>query len=282
MFGLLVIVQPSPHNPPTMDALHAIWLALLQGLTEFLPISSSAHLILVPRLFGWTDQGLAFDVAVHVGTLTAVVVYFRVEVIRLFSAWLRSCLTRQLDTDARLAWLVLLGTVPVVLAGLLLHDFVETTLRSPLVIAAATVVFGVLLGVADSAGKQLRDEGSLRFTDVLVIGLLQALALLPGTSRSGITMTAGLLLGLTRTASARFSFLLSIPVIALAGVYETGKLIEQAAPVDWQALLIGIAVSGVSAWLCIRVFLALIERVGMWPFVVYRLLLGAALFWLYL
>jgi len=265
-----------------MDTLHAIWLALLQGLTEFLPISSSAHLILLPRLFDWTDQGLAFDVAVHVGTLAAVVGYFRAEVVRLFGAWLRSCMTRQFDTDARLAWLVLLGTVPVVVAGLLLHDFIETALRSPLVIAAATVVFGILLGIADRSGSRQRDEGSLRVTDVLVIGLMQALALVPGTSRSGITMTAGLLLGLTRTASARFSFLLSIPVIAMAGVYETGKLVEQAAPVDWQALLTGVAVSGISAWLCIRVFLGLIERTGMWPFVAYRLLLGAVLFWMFL
>jgi len=143
-------------------------------------------------------------------------------------------------------------------------------------------VFGLLLGWADRAGRQQRDEHTLRLADVLVIGLLQAVALIPGTSRSGITMTAGLMLGLTRTACARFSFLLSIPVIAMAGVYETGKLIEQAAPVDWRALIIGIVVSGVSAWLCIRVFLGLIERIGMWPFVVYRLLLGAVLFLLFL
>ncbi len=265
-----------------MDTLHAIWLALLQGLTEFLPISSSAHLILLPRIFEWTDQGLAFDVAVHVGTLAAVVLYFREEVLRLSASWLRSCATRRLDSDARLAWLVLLGTVPVVLAGLLLHGVIETTLRSPLVIAAATIFFGVVLGVADRFGVQHRDEGSLRFADVLIIGLMQALALIPGTSRSGITMTAGLMLGLTRTAAARFSFLLSIPVIAMAGVYETGKLVEQSAPVDWQALAAGVVVSGISAWLCIRVFLGLIERVGMWPFVAYRLVLGAVLFWLFL
>jgi len=265
-----------------MDTLHAVWLALLQGLTEFLPISSSAHLILLPRLLGWPDQGLAFDVAVHVGTLAAVVTCFRVEVVRLFSAWLRSCATRRLDADARLAWLVLLGTVPVVVCGLLFHDVVETGLRSPLVIASTTIIFGILLGVSDQSGHQQRDETSLRFSDVAVIGLMQAVALIPGTSRSGITMTAGLMLGLTRTAAARFSFLLSIPVIAMAGVYEAGKLVEQAAPVDWRALLIGIAVSGVSAWLCIRVFLSLIERVGMWPFVAYRLVLGAVLFWLFL
>lgn len=265
-----------------MDNLHAIWLALLQGLTEFLPISSSAHLILMPRLLGWADQGLAFDVAVHVGTLAAVVTYFRADVRRLFAAWLRSCATRRVDSDARLAWFVLLGTVPVVVFGLLLHDFIETVLRSPLVIAVATIGFGVLLWVADYYGRQSRNEMSLRLTDIIFIGLAQALALVPGTSRSGITMTAGLALGLSRTAAARFSFLLSIPVIAMAGVYETGKLVQQSAPVDWGAISLGAVVSAVSAWLCIHFFLQLIERIGMWPFVAYRLLLGAVLLWMFL
>ncbi len=264
-----------------MDKLQAIWLALLQGLTEFLPISSSAHLILMPRLLDWADQGLAFDVAVHVGTLTAVLAYFRADVSRLFAAWLRSLATRRVDSDARLAWFVLLGTLPVVVFGLLLHDFIETALRSPRVIAVATIGFGLLLWVADWRGMQRRDEHSLRVPDILVIGLAQALALIPGTSRSGITMTAGLALGLTRTAAARFSFLLSIPVIAMAGVYETGKLVQQAAAVDWGALLLGIAVSAVSAWLCIHFFLKLIERIGMLPFVIYRMLLGAVLLWMF-
>jgi len=265
-----------------MDALHAIYLALLQGLTEFLPISSSAHLILLPRLLGWTDQGLAFDVSVHVGTLAAVLVYFRVEVRHLLSAWFRSLNTRRPDADARLAWFVLLGTVPAAVLGLLLHDVVETLLRSPLVIAAATIGFGVLLGVADWRGRQLRDEHTLVVADVILIGLAQALALIPGTSRSGITMTAALALGMTRSASARFSFLLSIPLIVLAGGYEAFTLLEQAGPVDWQAMLLGAGVSAVSAWLCIHFFLKLIERIGMMPFVAYRLLLGAVLCWMYL
>ncbi len=265
-----------------MDTLHAIYLALLQGLTEFLPISSSAHLILLPRLLGWVDQGLAFDVAVHVGTLAAVLVYFRVEVLHLVSAGLRSLVTRKPDDDARLAWFVLLGTVPVALLGLLLHDVVETLLRSPLVIAATTIGFGVLLGLADWRGRLQRNEHDLHLADVIVIGLAQALALVPGTSRSGITMTAGLALGLTRSAAARFSFLLSIPVIMMAGGYESLKLLEQAAAVDWHAMLVGAGVSALSAWVCIHFFLKLIERIGMWPFVIYRLLLGALLLWMYL
>ena len=264
-----------------MDTLQTVLLALLQGLTEFLPISSSAHLILLPRLLGWGDQGLAFDVAVHVGTLLAVVLYFRHDVQRLFAAWLQSCLERRMSADARLAWLVLLGTVPVAVAGLLLHDVIETYLRSPLVIALATIGFGVLLGLADWRGRQFRSEITLTVPDVIWIGLAQVLALVPGTSRSGITMTAALALGLTRSAAARFSFLLSIPVILLAGGVESLKLVQQLEPVAWGSILLGTAVAAVSAYLCIHFFMRLIERVGMLPFVIYRLLLGAFLLMLF-
>ncbi|MDH3527087.1 MAG: undecaprenyl-diphosphate phosphatase [Gammaproteobacteria bacterium] len=264
-----------------MDNLQAIILALLQGLTEFLPISSSAHLILMPTLFGWEDQGLAFDVAVHVGTLLAVVAYFRHDLVRLLGAWLGSLTGKGITTEARLAWLVLLGTLPVVLGGLLLHDLIETSLRSPLVIAVTTIVFALLLGWADRYSRHLRDEYTLGLKEVLIIGMAQALALVPGTSRSGITMTAGLALGLTRSAAARFSFLLSIPVIALAGGYEARKLLQLSEPVAWDALLLGTAVAGISAFLCIHFFLRLIERIGMLPFVIYRLLLGVVLFWMF-
>jgi len=264
-----------------MDAIHTLMLALLQGLTEFLPISSSAHLILMPRLLGWPDQGLAFDVAVHVGTLAAVVAYFRHDIIRLLLAWLQSCVRRQMTGDARLAWFVLLGTLPAALAGLLLHDVIETWLRSPLVIALATIGFGLLLWAADRFGSQQRSETGLQLMDVVWIGLAQAVALIPGTSRSGITMTAGLALGLTRSAAARFSFLLSVPVIILAGGYEGLQLLQQAEPVAWDTLMLGTGVAAVSAYLCIHFFLRLIERIGMLPFVIYRLLLGCALLWLF-
>lgn len=264
-----------------MDKLHAVWLALLQGLTEFLPISSSAHLILVPKLLGWTDQGLAFDVSVHVGTLLAVVIYFRADVMRLLHAWWRSVMRREHTVDARLAWYLLLGTVPVAVAGLLLHDIVETQLRSPYVIALATIGFGILLWIADLRGRQTRTEQEMSLVDVLWIGFAQALALVPGTSRSGITITAGLALGLTRTAAARFSFLLSIPVILMAGDYEALKLAHQAGSVPWGAILLGTVVAAISAWLSIMLFLRLIERIGMLPFVIYRLLLGCLLLWMY-
>jgi len=260
-----------------MDTLQTIWLALLQGLTEFLPVSSSAHLILLPRLLGWQDQGLAFDVAVHVGTLLAVLAYFREDVRRLLAAWFTSVVRQEMTADARLAWLVLAGTVPVALAGLLLSDVIETYLRSPLVIALATIGFGVLLGLADWRGRQVRHVDSLTITDVLWIGLAQALALIPGASRSGITMTAALALGLTRSAAARFSFLLSIPVILLAGGYESLQLAQQPGQVDWGSIMLGTAVAAISAYLCIHFFMQLIERVGMLPFVLYRLLLGVFL-----
>ena len=269
-----------------MDTPHIVWLALVQGLTEFLPVSSSAHLILVPRLLGWPDQGLAFDVAVHLGTLIAVLAYFRGDVATLFLAWSRSLVAgpdgRVVSAEARLAWGVILGTVPAGLVGLAFKDVIEVHLRSPLVIAATTIVFGLVLWYADRRARLARDELSLGWGDFLVIGCAQALALVPGTSRSGITITAGLLLGLSREAAARYSFLLSIPIIVLSGLGVTKDLLESTAPVDWTALALGTLVAAVAAYACIRLFLAFINRIGMGPFVLYRLALGALLLWVFL
>lgn len=260
-----------------MDPLQLVVLALVQGITEFLPISSSAHLILVPVLTGWRDQGLAFDIAVHVGTLLAVLVHFRTEVARMIAGGLRPLRGRRLDAEGRLGWLVVLATIPVGLAGLAFKDVVETVLRSPVVIAWATIGFGVLLWLADRHGRRIHDEHRLGWRDALLIGVAQALALIPGTSRSGVTMTAGLALGLDRVAAARFSFLLSLPVIALSGGLQVFELIATGGTVNWGVLLAGTALAGVSAWLCIRLFLAWIARIGMTPFVIYRLALGGVL-----
>ena len=265
-----------------MELLQIILLALLQGFTEFLPISSSAHLILFPKLSGFADQGLAFDVAVHVGTLAAVVWYFRRELKTMTRDWFASIAQRKRVGDSNLMWAVGFGTIPVGLAGLLFKDVIETSLREPLVIAITTVLFGLLLWWADSQGKRARDEHSIGWREVVVIGVAQAIALIPGTSRSGITMTAGLMMGLTRAAAARFSFLLSIPVILLAGGLHTLELVKSESLVDWNALLFGTAISALSAYLCIHFFLKLLERIGMFPFVVYRLLLGAVLLAIYL
>ena len=264
-----------------MDWLQTILLAALQGLTEFLPISSSAHLILLPRLVGWEDQGLAFDVAVHVGSLAAVVCYFRHQLYKLCDAWWAQVTRGQGSADARLAWAVVIATLPVMVIGAAINGGVEVLLRDPMVIAAATLLFGILLWIADRHARRVRDEYTLSWRDIVIVGCAQALALIPGTSRSGITMTAALALGLTRNAAARFSFLLSIPVILLAGVLKTVELLAAPETAPWLQILVGAAVSGITAFACIHFFLKLIERVGMTPFVVYRIVLALLLIYLY-
>jgi len=267
-----------------MTTVEILILAIMQGLTEFLPISSSAHLILPSAIFGWKDQGLAFDVAVHVGTLLAVLLYFRKEVGCMAVAWVGSIKGERDNFDGKLAWWIIFATIPAGLFGLLGKDFIEENLRSALVIAATTLLFGVLLGFADiKAGKRTAEENvdieKLGFKGAMLIGLAQAVALIPGTSRSGITMTIGLMLGLSRDNAARFSFLLSIPAIAMAGSYLTLKLILSTEGVDWQAIGLGSVISFVSAYACIHYFLILLEKLGMMPFVIYRMVLGFGLLW---
>lgn len=269
-----------------MDWIQVVILAVLQGLTEFLPVSSAAHLLLVPLVTGWEDQGLAFDVAVHLGSLIAVLTYFRREIGAMFMDWSRSVVTRRLNANARLAWAVILGTIPVGLAGLLSRDWLSETFREPavggVVMGLTLIGFGVLLGWADWRHRGERGEYGLNWKDVLVIGCAQALALIPGTSRSGITITAGLLMGLGREGAARFSFLLSIPVIVLAGGLQLFELLGSGEAVDWAAMALGTALAAVSAYACIHYFLAFIRRIGMQPFVAYRLVLGAVLLLLFL
>jgi undecaprenyl-diphosphatase len=263
--------------PAEPSLLQVIVLAVVQGITEFLPISSSAHLILVPELLGWPDQGLAFDVAMHVVTLAAVLWYFRKNLWPLTRDFGLSLRGQGLTPNGRLAWAVLLGTIPAAIAGLLFNDVVETTLRSPKVIAATTIGYGLLLLLADRMGRQERDELSFRWRDAALIGAAQVLALVPGTSRSGITMTAALMAGLSRAGAARFSFLLSIPINALAGGYEVLKLVQAGAPAQLDKALLAAAVAAVSGYLAIAFLLRLLQNRGMTPFVVYRLLLGAYL-----
>ncbi len=259
-----------------------ITLAIVQGLTEFLPISSSAHLILVPLLTGWPDQGIAFDVAVHVGTLIAVCAYFRKEIARLLFGFWRSLVGRPSRVYSLLAWQLIIASIPIALIGFLFHDFIATTLRSPLVIACSTIGFGILLLASDTLRVHRKKFSQLKWRDALIIGLAQTLALIPGTSRSGITLTAGLSLGFNRKCAAKFSFLLSIPVILLAGTYEGIKIIRSPDMVNWMLLFIGIGFAAISAYGCIHLFFRLIRKLGMLPFVCYRLLLGTFLllmFW---
>ncbi len=260
-----------------MDNIQTTILALLQGLTEFLPISSSAHLILPSQILGWSDQGLAFDVAVHVGTLTAVVLYFRQDLCEMGRAWIKSVRGEPASAQSRMAWFVLLATLPAVAAGYLVNGVLEESLRDTRVIAWATLLFGFCLYFVDRWGSQKREMGQLGIRDALLIGVSQALALIPGTSRSGITITCALALGFTRTAAARFSFLLSVPIISAAGLLKFIELIKLGESVDWHSIVLGIAVSFISAFLCIGWFLRIIERIGLLPFVLYRLTLGVIL-----
>ncbi|MGI9311434.1 MAG: undecaprenyl-diphosphate phosphatase [bacterium] len=257
------------------EYLQAFFLALLQGLTEFLPISSSGHLALAPRLFGWADQGLAFDVAAHVGTLIAVVVYFRAEVRRLIGDWLANVAGGAATAHSKLAWAILFATVLIGLAGVLLHDWVAGALRHPVAVASATAGFGALLGLADWLGAKRRGIDQMNWKDVVVIGCAQVLALIPGASRAGVTISAALAMGLSREAAARFSFLLAMPVIALAGLWQTRELIAHGGAARWDLMLFAVAVSGAVALLCIHGFLIFLRRHSLLPFVLYRIALGA-------
>jgi len=261
-----------------MEWLQVIVLALIQGITEFLPISSSAHLILPAQLTDWPDQGLAFDVAVHIGSLIAVLTYFRRDLVGFAGSSWYLIHRRELDEQAALLLKIGLATVPVVVCGMLLKGWIESDLRTVPVIAFATIGFGLLLWYAD---RNHGERTAVTWQDALVIGLMQALALVPGTSRSGITITAALLIGLSRTTAARFSFLLSIPTIGGAGVLMTREVLREGVPEHWLQLFVGALIAGVSAYACIRLFIALIERTGLTPYVIYRLALGAVLisFW---
>ncbi len=266
-----------------LDYFQVSFLAILQGLTEFLPISSSGHLILPTLIFGWDDQGLTFDVAVHVGTLIAVLLFFREDVVRLLRSWLASIFSRRQDADSRLAWMLFVATIPAGLTGLLLNGYIEQYARSLPIIAATSWLFAGLLYWADRSSKKDRDLSSLDWKTVIFIGIAQALALIPGTSRSGVTMTAALFCHLERREAARFSFLLSIPIILASGFLRGAELLSaESAEIQWSMLVYAILLSAVVAYLCIHYFLRLIERIGFLPFVVYRLLLGMILFGIFL
>lgn len=260
-----------------MDLLQLLVLAVVQGLTEFLPISSSGHLILPAALLGWQDQGLAFDVAVHFGSLLAVMLYFRRDISAMLLAWFGSLRGQQSD-DGRLAWWVIVATLPAVVTGFLLNDFIETHLRNAWVLGSTTLVFGILLGFAQRFSISARQCRDLTLVMVLIIGFAQTLALVPGTSRSGITITAAAFLGLSLTEASRFSFLLSIPVIAGAALLKTVDLINAETVVDWLGLLAATALSGFTAFLCIGWFMRWVERIGLIPFAVYRVILAAIIF----
>jgi undecaprenyl-diphosphatase len=255
-----------------MTIIEALALALIQGLTEFLPISSSGHLILTPRFFGWADQGLGFDIGVHLGTLAAVLAYFRTDLL----AMARGVFVRG-SRDGRLAWQLVLASVPLGLAGMLMADVVSNEWREPWIIAAASAGFGILLWAADRWRRGGRDEHELKLTEALLVGLGQALALIPGTSRSGITMTVALALGLDREAAGRFSFLLAIPAIGMAASWQIIQFASAPETLDWLVLTAAMLTSAAMAFVAIALFLRLIGKIGMAAFAIYRIALAGVI-----
>lgn len=257
--------------------LQVLVLALVQGFTEFLPISSSAHLILVPKLLGWKDQGLTFDIATHFGTLLAVLAYFRSRLWRLAVGSAQGLWKRVYNDELQFVFKLLVATLPIVVVGGLARDFVELHMRSTFVIGLSTILFAFVLFGADRFGRKCNEESQMPIHQALLIGLAQVLALIPGTSRSGITITAALLLGLSRASAARFSFLLAIPTISAAAWLAGFDAFSQSHNTDWLALGLGVLISFAGAYLCIDAFLRLVDRVGMTPFVIYRVIIGCLL-----
>ena len=267
-----------------MEIIAAVVLGIIQGLTEFLPISSSAHLILVPWLFGWDPEGLIFDVSLHVGTALAVIAFFWKDWVRLAQEAVKGLLERRPFGNAqrKLGWFIVVGTIPAGVIGLLFEDVVENTLRSPIVPVFTLVVFGLLLYYAEKKSGQNRDLKSYTLLDAICIGLAQAAALIPGVSRSGITMTTALLRNSDRTSAARFSFLLSTPVIVGAGLLNALKLFKSANDpsaevLSYAVLGAGVAAAAVTGFFCIKYFLRYLARGSFLPFVVYRVMLAVVI-----
>jgi undecaprenyl-diphosphatase len=263
-----------------LDLLQAIVLGIVQGLTEFLPISSSGHLRIVPAFAGWEDPGAAFTAVIQLGTMAAVVLYFREDLVRIARAWLASLRdrSRRSELDARLGWYLILGTVPIVIFGVAFSHQIETGARDLYLIGTTLIVLGALLLVAEKVARRERDLSSITRRDAIVVGFAQALALIPGVSRSGATITAGLFLGMDRVAAARFSFLLSIPAVVLSGVYELRDVVSGTAEgaVGIGPTAVATVLAFVSGYLSIAFLLRVLVTHTTAVFVAYRVALGAA------
>ena len=273
-----------------LDLLQAVILGIVQGLTEFLPISSTAHLRIVPALAGWPDPGAAFTAVIQIGTLAAVLAYFRDDIRRIARAWILGILRRRPieELDARMGWMMILATVPIVVCGLLFQKQIEHELRSLYVIATALIALGLVLALAEALVRRRAREGipqkrleDVDWTDAVVTGLAQAVALVPGSSRSGVTITACLFRGLARDSAARFSFLLSLPAVLAAGLYQLvkarGELFSTAD--DATALVVSTVVSGIVGYLSIAFLLRYLKTHSTFVFIVYRLVLGGLILW---
>ena len=262
-----------------MTTFQAIVLGTLQGLTEFLPISSTAHLRIFPALFGWSDPGAAFSAVIQLGTIAAVIIFFIRDLWRILVTWARSLFTPSLrsDPDARIGWYILLGTLPIAILGLLFQTQIETVVRDLRVIASTLILLGFVLWLADRTGRQRKEVANLTLGDGLIYGFAQALALIPGVSRSGSTISAGLFLGYTREAAARYSFLLSVPAILASGIFQLRDISVADGP-GLAPTLIATATSFIVGYASIAWLLRYVSRNSYLPFVVYRIGLGIIVF----
>lgn len=263
-----------------MDFINAIILGLVQGLTEFLPISSSAHLrILGEFLPGAKDPGAAFTAITQIGTEAAVVVFFWRDIVRIVSSWCKALVGKipRNDPDARMGWLIIIGSLPIVILGLLFQDEIETTFRSLWIVAIMLIAFGILLGIADAVGAKKRRLKNLSYRDGAIFGGAQALALIPGVSRSGGTITAGLFMGYERRAAARYAFLLAIPAVFGSGFYQVFKSIGEPSPYGPLETLVATIIAFVVGLAVIVFFMSYISKRSFLPFVIYRIVLGVVL-----
>ena len=259
-----------------MNVFQALVLGLVQGATEFVPISSSGHLVLVPWLLGWPEPGLAFDTIVHWGTLLAVLAVFWRDLVALAGAWARSLVDRQLNpTEAKLAWLIIVGTLPAALIGFLWEDFFESLFSSPGWVAVLLLVTGVILALSEWLGKRQRSLSDLSWLDSVLVGLAQGLAIAPGISRSGATMAMGLLRGVKREAAARYSFLLATPIIFGAGLLQLVELFQaNVIEARLSLLTVGFLAAAISGYLCIKFLLAYLQQGKLYIFAIYCWLVG--------
>jgi len=262
-----------------VSLVEAIVLGIVQGITEFLPISSTGHLRIVPAFMGWDDPGAAFTAVTQLGTMAAVLLYFRADLARIGRAWLRSLRNPEIrrELDARMGWYILLGTIPIGIFGLAFKDQIETGARDLYLIGVALIVLGLVLLLAEKIGTRERSMEQIKARDGVVVGFAQALALIPGVSRSGATITAGLFLGFDRTAAARFSFLLSVPAVVLSGLLELASIVtgEEATHVGASALIVATLAAFVSGYWAIAFLLRYLTTHSTIVFVVYRIVLGA-------
>lgn len=261
-----------------MSWFEAAVLGLVQGLTEFLPISSSAHILIVSRLFGWGDPGAAFTAVSQIGTETAVLIYFRRDIARILRAWFRSFTEPALRStiDARMGWYVIIGTIPIAVLGLTFASVIETSARNLWIVATVLIVFGVVLGLADRFGRKTKELDSLNVRDGVLFGFGQALALIPGVSRSGATISTGLALGYSRYAATRYAFLLAIPAVLASGLYEATKIGDDP-NVQWPQTIVATAIALVVGYLVIAWLIKWVTTRSYLPFVIYRVVLGTVL-----